>query len=77
MFWPAVGVAQAWQFGFGEVGLVAKYICEMSQTHAEWSLLCTACKFEQAVQLEDTPVPSRENVLAVVHAVHLPEDCSA
>jgi len=71
--WPGPAAAQAWQVASAEPGLVAKKA--PAHTHAEWSLLETACESVQAVQLEDAPVPSKEYVLATAQAVQLAADC--
>ena len=71
--WPGPATAQAWQVGSAELAMVAKNA--PAHTHAERSLLETACGSVQAVQLEDTPVPSKEYVLATAQAVQLAADC--
>jgi len=56
--WPGPARVQAWQVGSTELGLVAKKA--PAHTQAEKSPLETEFGLVHAVQLEDTPVPSRE-----------------
>ena len=70
--WPGPAFVQAWHVGSAELGLVAKKA--PAHTHAEWSLLWTACESAQGVQLEDTPVP-RIEYEPCGHAMQLAADC--
>jgi hypothetical protein len=70
--WPGPAFVQAWHVGSAELGLVAKKA--PAHTHAEWSLLETACESAQDVQLEDKPAPSEENE-PCGHAVQLAAPC--
>jgi hypothetical protein len=71
--WPGPARVQAWQVGSTELGLVAKKA--PAHTQAEKSPLETEFGSVQAVQLELTPVPCSEYVLATAQAVQLSAPC--